>query len=554
VPIHQVVDPRELEALVAHVADHVGELVAVLDEAATVRWANRGAERILGYPRTEWIGRSAIELVHPDDVPLAAELLVSAKATGAGVKEPVSYRVRTQARGWIELECIASNVELTTGELAIVFTGREVAVRRPGAAIVDEASRRLAEMFDDAAIGMAQVGLDGRLLRVNTTLAVMLRSTPARLLGRDLVALVHPDDLVDGWPGIAEGASAQTAQQRLVADDGEWVHARVTTSLVRDRFDAPLYCALQVTDLTDVVTMQAALQGSERRFRTLLEVAEEGILILDPTGVISFANRRIADLLGDAPSEMVGRRLTDFVAADALAALEPPTGAVGQPARVEVRLRHRNGAEIWALLALSPQGADTPDGSSSIALVTDITELKHAQAELLHRSHHDPLTGLANRSLLERSLAPDDAPRGTVAVMFIDLDGFKTVNDTYGHATGDVLLIAVAQRLQAAVRSSDVVARVGGDEFVVVCRQLEDRAVVALAHRLVRELEAPFTVAGRTVTIGGSVGLATGDDRSSPRTLMRAADAALYRAKAEGGGQVQRAEPLGPPCASGLER
>ena len=150
-------DDVELADLVAVVIDHVADLVAVIDQHNVIRWANLRSEDVLGTSLDVWRGRSVIELIHPDDLPLGLELLVSAKASGRGIKEPVLFRLRG-ADDWVPLEVIASNVELPDGELVTVFSARPTAPRRDGAAIVSEAGERLSRMFEDAAIGMAQVG------------------------------------------------------------------------------------------------------------------------------------------------------------------------------------------------------------------------------------------------------------------------------------------------------------------------------------------------------------------------------------------------------------
>jgi diguanylate cyclase (GGDEF)-like protein len=157
-----------------------------------------------------------------------------------------------------------------------------------------------------------------------------------------------------------------------------------------------------------------------------------------------------------------------------------------------------------------------------------------------HEAVHDPLTGLANRTLfgdrLQLALARSERSEGHVGLLFLDLDNFKQVNDAYGHAAGDAVLVELARRLQTAVRPFDTVARIGGDEFVVLCEQVDDKSAVALGQRLQEAIRLPFTTAGTLHNLSASIGIALG--RADPEVLLANADGALYRAKARGGGRL----------------
>ena len=196
------------------------------------------------------------------------------------------------------------------------------------------------------------------------------------------------------------------------------------------------------------------------------------------------------------------------------------------------------------------------EGGGFVTSYFDVTEQRRNQQLIAHMAHHDTLTDLPNRSLfadrLQMALAVAKRD-GLLAVHYLDLDGFKPINDTYGHQGGDELLVAVAKRLRASVRENDTVARLGGDEFAIVqtgIRTLEDAAV--LARRVVRELSAPFVISAGEVTVGVSIGisLAPGDGTDSDEVLMKA-DAALYRSKTDGRGRFsfydeKSAPPRGP--------
>ena len=157
--------------MISAVGDHLADLVIVFDSVGTILWMNQAVEPILGASPAEWIGRHGSEGVHPDDVSIGFELLVSALATGPGVKEPVTYRLTSARGGWVEMDCVATTVALAGGDLVIVLACRPTGVARPAEAIWGEVSQRVSLMFDDASIGMAQVSLRGQVLRANAELA-----------------------------------------------------------------------------------------------------------------------------------------------------------------------------------------------------------------------------------------------------------------------------------------------------------------------------------------------------------------------------------------------
>jgi diguanylate cyclase (GGDEF)-like protein/PAS domain S-box-containing protein len=275
-----------------------------------------------------------------------------------------------------------------------------------------------------------------------------------------------------------------------------------------------------------------------RRLRTFADAAVEGLVVIDGERIVD-ANRsflRLAgyDMLGDAPG-----RLSDLLIAADLGSLSMALDA--PPA--ECRLMRSDGETREVELLLRPlawRGREL-----RILAVRDISERKEAAERIAHLAFHDALTGLPNRAVLadhlERTVAQSGECGEPVAVLCVDLDGFKAVNDLYGHPAGDALLIAAAQRLRSAVRGHELVARLGGDEFAIVQAggQQPDHAGL-LAGRILQALAEPFSIGLDTVRISGSIGVALFPaDAADPGSLVKNADMALYRAKAEGRGTVR---------------
>jgi diguanylate cyclase (GGDEF)-like protein/PAS domain S-box-containing protein len=288
-----------------------------------------------------------------------------------------------------------------------------------------------------------------------------------------------------------------------------------------------------------------SMRESEERFRAVFEHAAVGIVLLDNSGHILQANTAFERLLDLTSRDLIGRRLQDFAAAedvDSTAQLLRDVADSRRPnGTAEVRLVGRQGRVCWGALTVSHAREKHDD--RLIAMLQDISERKTLEAQLLHQAFHDPLTQLANRALfrdrLEHALARTARESGRIAVMLLDLDNFKTVNDTLGHAAGDRMLEVVAARLRSATRGCDTVARLGGDEFAVLLEQMHASVgAEVVASRIVEALQHPLEISlGSEVAVGASVGIAVLRDGETAEELLRNADVAMYEAKTRKRGQ-----------------
>jgi diguanylate cyclase (GGDEF)-like protein/PAS domain S-box-containing protein len=279
---------------------------------------------------------------------------------------------------------------------------------------------------------------------------------------------------------------------------------------------------------------------SERWFRTLVQNASELITVVDEDTRVVYVTDAVVPLLGYTPEEVRGRRLVDFAHPDDAEALRD--AAAGLPmGRIECRLRTQG--DSWVVLEWAR--GSLPDEGGCILTGRDISDRKRLEGELRHLAFHDALTGLANRALFEDRLthALERLARrgGGLAVLFVDLDDFKTVNDSLGHAAGDELLGAVGERLRESLRGADTAARLGGDEFAILLEDVDSTgAALAGARRVLDTLDAPFRIASRDLTVVASIGIApalTGGETMAD--LMRNADLAMYEAKRRGGAQCR---------------
>jgi diguanylate cyclase (GGDEF)-like protein/PAS domain S-box-containing protein len=280
----------------------------------------------------------------------------------------------------------------------------------------------------------------------------------------------------------------------------------------------------------------------------VLEWLPDGVVVVDEAGRIVYANRQAERLTGYRRGELVGRPIELLVPANLRAmhrqkrrdyAVRPKSRPMG-PADRDFRLRRKDGSELIADIALGPIGG--PGSHRTVATIRDATARIKMENDLKQRALHDPLTGLANRALffdrLHQAMLGFERDRRPVAVVMLDLDGFKTVNDAFGHVAGDHVLKEVAVQLQAGVRSTDTVARIGGDEFAWVLPSVGSaEAGVRKVRTLLRSVARAYPVDGKRVEVGVSAGVAFFPiDGQDSDALMRHADLALYTAKRQGGG------------------
>jgi diguanylate cyclase (GGDEF)-like protein/PAS domain S-box-containing protein len=288
-----------------------------------------------------------------------------------------------------------------------------------------------------------------------------------------------------------------------------------------------------------------ALTASRDVFETFFDAARIGLALADLSARYVRVNDTYADLLGTSPEDLVGAPFAEVVAGQT-DVLEDLLAGRATAAQSEQQYLRADGRSTWLLHGVATVNGPAGEPAWYAISAQDITERRRAEqdlreltAVLTERAVRDPLTGLANRALLEErlrtSLARDARSGESTGLLFLDLDAFKEVNDQHGHAVGDDVLRAVADRLSAAVRPSDTVARLGGDEFVILVESATDLALSALVERLRHAVTHPFAVHDLDLRVGVSIGVALSRGGSDdPSGLLAQADARMYDAKRRG--------------------
>lgn len=281
------------------------------------------------------------------------------------------------------------------------------------------------------------------------------------------------------------------------------------------------------------------LAASEKRYRQLVESLQEIVFNINTQGIFTFLNRAWIETLGYSLSESLGRSLTEFLSSSDREKGKQLLAEILQEKKIvrqELSFRHQTDKIVWLELSAKPN-----EEGGALGTLTDVTERKQAIAELKYIAYHDNLTGLYNRvaftEYLEQEIVKCDRfPDSIFAILFLDLDGFKLVNDSLGHLIGDSLLIAVAKRLQSCLKATDLIARFGGDEFNLLLSNIKDISYpIQIAKRVHQVLKQPFNLQEKQVFITTSIGIVlstTGGKK--PEDFLRDADIALYQAKSQG--------------------
>jgi diguanylate cyclase (GGDEF)-like protein/PAS domain S-box-containing protein len=409
-----------------------------------------------------------------------------------------------------------------------------------------ESEQRFGGAFDHASHGMALVAPDGRFLQVNESLCRIVGYPREELLKKTFQDITHPDDLDADLEHVRELLDGEIEtyemEKRYFHADGHVVWILLSVSLVRDSSGAPVHFVSQIQDITQRRRIEGELRASEQRFRALTATAPVGISATDADGACVYVNEEWSELTGLTSAEARGLGWVNALHEDDrnrvyrewLEATEH-----GREFSAEYRYRRPDGRVVWVSSRAIEMGDADGRPAGYIGTVADITELKLAEKRMQELALRDDLTGLANRRRfheeLETHLARARRYGWGGALLYLDLDRLKAVNDTLGHAAGDQLIKQAARRLRERLRGSDFMARLGGDEFAVLIPRADADSARTVAADLVDALAAhDISIAGSS-SATTSIGVALIAEPVTAEELMIRADIALYEAKAAGG-------------------
>ncbi len=534
---------REERVMYRAILDHSSELVVVTDAIGTIRYASPSAAAALGHAVDHKVGTSVLDLLHPDELADAVAALASTVQT-AGAKEPLELRLRHADGSYRWFEIVVTNLLDDPDVEGVVFHGRDLTERL-------EHQRRFRMLFEQSPIPSAMVSSDLGIL-ANHAFSDLFGYTREELRSMQPADLTHREDLrlharlVEQFE--RERDRALTFEKRYVRKDGTVFWGRSTVRTLRDADGAADSNLAATIDITVEREALEALAASEARFRAIVDNSTDIIAVLQPDGEWTASDagtRQLGYPKGFDPDGGVFALVHPDDMATAVEALtEVLDGRRGPHDAIELRIRDAEGGYHFYECVGQNLGDDTAVGGVVIT-ARNVDRRKALEAQLARDATHDALTGLLNRAAfmvrLERALARRDAASESTALLFLDLDRFKQVNDTLGHVAGDALLIEISARIQRAVRAADTVARLGGDEFVVLCEDIDapERAL-EIADRIAAAVEERVLIGEREAFVGASIGVAFANPEQTASDLMRDSDAAVYRAKREGRSRVER--------------
>ncbi len=517
----------------------------VVHQYGNMVYGNRAAVNLAGGGSvSDHLGKSITDFVHPNDLVDTIERIAMLKEEGQFVEHGEARILSPD--GTVNVMEVTSVRTSWGGEPAYQVIMRDISERRAAEAANRYRASLLAHV-SDAIIG---IDAEGKIESWNEAARTIYGWTEEEVAGLSIAAVVTSNR-------TDSAAVLERGQRSHHRKDGSEVDVLVSIDPLIDDDTQPSGWVVVCTELTDARQAEAGRRAAEERYEAVVASLSEGIVLFDQNGNVSAHNEAAARILGDRLNAGSSHQI--FTGSSiAIEANGHPMSADSFPHAVTlstgasqddlvIGVTDGSGRRQW--LSLSSRllsGAGASESPMVVCSFTDVTDRKAAEAQLHWLAYHDSLTGLGNRSLfndeLERELLVS-MQRGTnLAVLFIDLDRFKLVNDSFGHASGDEVLLALAQRFKSAVRGGDVVSRFSGDEFVVLCRNVRDVEVAtSLAVEYSRLLSDPVQLStGRNVVVTCSVGIAfVMRGRQSAQDILQQADVAMFQAKNKGRSRVE---------------
>lgn len=550
---------RESEERFRLFIENASDSLVLIDQAGLFQFVSPTMERDFGYAPENLVNTFAQGLVHPEDWPRAHAAIEGAFAQ-PGHTQIAEVRIKDSTGQWRFCEAVGRVADTALNVRGIIVSLRDMTRWHEL-----EASRRAEEARFKAFIEHAQdiisvVSPNGELSYVSPAVEHVLGYRPQEFVGRHISSLIHPDDIDAALQALAQVGAAPETRVELVYrcqhGDGTWRTLETRGwNLVHEPQIGGI--VLNTRDITERALSEAALRESEERFRALSAASPVGIFMADRQGRLRYANPRLRETWdwrlsdGEVSSDEWTRQVHPDDLGRILSSWHDAVQS-GTEREADFRLQRPDGSIRHLRGRSAPLRNSAGEVTGAVGTVWDVTARKTLERELTYRAHHDALTGLENRSYfrerVEHALSLHPADRSDThrpAVLFIDLDDFKTVNDSLGHEFGDRLLKRIASRLREAARPADTVARLGGDEFAVLLDRVPGvEECVAVAQRAVMLLSEPFELDGHALRVGASIGIARAYPADTADDLLRNADLAMYRAKHGGKRRYEIFQPV----------
>jgi diguanylate cyclase (GGDEF)-like protein/PAS domain S-box-containing protein len=494
--------------------------------------------------------------VHPDDREVAVGQAVARIGNGlADHPEPIRMVRSDGAIVWVR-----SDAQIVLDDegvpSSVVATMVDITAQREAEEKLQSSEHWYRTLVSHQSDIVTVIDNDGSVVYISPSVATVIGIKPEEMVGTAGIEGIHPDDQERLFASLAEqletGAEARPVEYRQRCWDGSWLWLEAKGQYLPD--DLGIDGVIVTSrDVSERKRAEAEQRETDAQFQAAFAASPLGIGFAELSGRIVWVNRALSGIVGIPEADLLTMTFQDLSTPDDL---ERERAETRRLLRGEVnaftsekRYEHPSGRTVWGLLYVSLIRDTDGRPKYVVGQLEDVTERKQREMELTHDAEHDLLTGLQNRAGLRSTLAErwsERTPERPMAVLFGDLDRFKPVNDVAGHHAGDEVLAQVARRLHGAVRGGDVVARWGGDEFVVVCGAVADvDEAASIAERIRAAMAEPFRVAAGEFRVGMSVGVAVDNGHGSPDELLADADIAAFRAKGLGRSSVAVAHSAG---------
>ena len=523
----------------------------IITQNEKVLFVNSAAIGMMGYSKEILTSKSFIDFIHPDDRDMVVDHHIR-RIRGEEVSPVYSFRIITQDGTIIWCELNATVIQWKGKPATLVFLNN-ITERKQADEELKESERKYRLLADNIQDVIFVLDMNLSFIYVSPSVKRLMGYEQEELLKLQASELMTPSSWDLATTKLSkeikkyeqgEINTLQELQLEIRRKDGTTVWTEVKISFIRDETRQPVGVIGVSRDITERKRMEEKLRFEEKRFRAFVEHASDMIVLVNREGVIPYVNPAIESILGYKPEERIGANGGEIVHPDDVKALADVFTTLSRDTSSpvingELRLRHKDGS--WRTLeAVGSNLINNNVVESIIINYRDITERKKAEEQIQYLATHDLLTDLPSlrfaRDRLSVALNMARRYKKAVAVMFIDLDGFKDVNDTLGHDAGDYVLQHVARRMLSCVRETDIVSRVGGDEFLIIATEINaPENVVQIAKKVIHMVSQPIIFNGRQAIVSASIGIALfPDDGIDMDQLIKKADEAMYSVKKAG--------------------
>ncbi|GEM85170.1 EAL and GGDEF domain-containing protein [Meiothermus hypogaeus] len=538
---------RESEQRLRELTNSMRDVVMLLSVKGVIEYVTPSVKAALGYDPDELLGRSAFEFFDPEDHGWVLEAVRAAREGRRPLRLEYQHRHRDGSRIWLETQL--DYIYDPEGQpLRMVLGARQIQDRREAEEQLRQSEQMLRQITNAMQDVVALTDPLGYIRYVTPSVERLLGYKPGQMLGQLAFDFLAPEDGAKAML-LAEqclaGGGGYHIEARYRHAEGHYIWIDTLVNFITDEKGNPIGSVVSGRDVTERRQAEEALREREYRLSQITNSIQDVVLLLDPYGRVQYATPSVTQVLGFAPEELVGRPVSVLADAAQWRAIRQQGRQAIQERRackIECSCRHKDGHRVWIESLVNFVWDESGVLQGVVVGMRDTSERKQQQAYVEYMAYHDELTKLPNRRALRRAaeelLSKAAVQKIPISLLYLDLDNFKTVNDTLGHDVGDELLVEVSQVLSKQLRTDDMLARLGGDEFACILYNTEPEQAQQVAFRMARAIRGALggdNFSLKLPSLGVSVGIASfPKDGSSFVELLKVADIAMYQAKDSG--------------------